>query len=122
MEVRAVDFFAYKTEDMQRSIDFYRDMFGLEPEFVMEHEGQQMWAEYDVGGSTVALHAPGFGPNEGAVALAVDDVQAAVEELKAKGAQVVMAPMGSSVCWVATVLDPDGNPIFLHQRHDGTCG
>ncbi|MBT5535547.1 VOC family protein, partial [Candidatus Poribacteria bacterium] len=47
---------------------------------------------------------------------------AAVEELKAKGTQVVFGPMDSSVCWIATVLDPDGNPIILHQRHDGTCG
>ncbi|MBT3270398.1 hypothetical protein HN371_24860 [Candidatus Poribacteria bacterium] len=122
MEVKALDFFAYKTEDMQRSLEFYRDMFGLEPEFVMEHEGRQMWAEFEVGGSTVALHAPGYGPDEPAVAIAVEDVAAAVEEMKAKGAQVVMEPMESPVCWVATVLDPDGNAIFLHRRHDGTCG
>jgi predicted enzyme related to lactoylglutathione lyase len=121
MEVKAVDFFAYKSEDMQRTIDFYKEMFGLEPTFVMEHEGQKMWAEFDVGGSTVALHAPGYGPDEAAVSLAVDDVQAAVDGLKAKGAKVVMGPHESPVCWVATVL-ADGNSIFLHKRHDGTCG
>lgn len=122
MDVKAVDFFAYKSDDMQRSIEFYLDMFGLEPVFVMEHEGEKMWAEYIVGGATVALHAAGSGPEHGALALAVDDVQAAVDELKAKGAEIAMAPFQSPVCWVATVLDPDGNAIFLHRRHDGTCG
>ena len=122
MNVSAVDFFAYRTDDMQRSIEFYKQMFGLEPVAVLEHEGQQYWAEYDINGMTLALHLPHVGPEHGAVALAVDDVRAAVDELVAKGAEVVFGPMDSSVCWVATVLDPDGNAIILHRRHDGTRG
>ncbi len=122
MNVRAVDFFAYRTDDMQRPIEFYRQMFDLEPVAVLEHEGQQYWAEYDINGTTLALHLPHVGPEHGAVALAVHDVQAAVDELVAKGAEVVFGPMDSSVCWVATVLGPDGNAIFLHRRHDGTRG
>ncbi|MBT3270399.1 hypothetical protein HN371_24865 [Candidatus Poribacteria bacterium] len=122
MEVKTVDFYTYKTDDMPKSIGFYRDMFGLTPALVLEHGGEQYWAEYEVGGATIAVHLPHVGPSAGAVALAVGDVRAAVEELKAKGTQVVFGPMDSSVCWIATVLDPDGNPIILHQRHDGTCG
>jgi predicted enzyme related to lactoylglutathione lyase len=122
MDVKAIDFFAYTVEDMARSLAFYREMFGLEPEFVMEHEGQAMWAEIDVNGVTVALNASGNGARGGAVSFSVDDVQAALEEMKAKGAEVVFGPFESPVCWVAAVLDPDGNAVFLHRRHDGTCG
>ena len=73
-------------------------------------------------GVTIALTASGNGAPGGAVAFAVDDVQAALEEIKGTGAEVVFGPFESPVCWVAAVLDPDGNAIFLHKRHDGTCG
>ena len=42
MEIKAVDFFAYTVEDITRSLAFYRETFGLEPEFVVEHEGEAM--------------------------------------------------------------------------------
>ncbi len=122
MEIRAVDFFAYTVEDMARSLEFYSEMFGIDPEFVVDHEGAPMWAELDVHGVTIALNASGQGSPGGAVAFAVDDVEAAVEEMKGKGAEVVFGPFESPVCWVAAVQDPDGNSIFLHHRHDGTCG
>ncbi len=122
MDIKAVDFFAYTVEDMTRSLEFYRETFGLQPEFVMEHEGAAMWAEINVNGVTIALNASGNGAPGGAVALAVDDVQAAVEEVKGKGGEVAFGPFESPVCWVAAVTDPDGNSVFLHRRHDGTCG
>jgi len=46
----------------------------------------------------------------------------AVEELKGKGVTVYMQPMETPVCWLAAIVDPDGNPVGLHQRKDGTFG
>ena len=49
------------------------------------------------------------------VALAVPDLRAAVEELRAKGVPIVLEPLQSPVCWIAMVADPDGNRLWLHQ-------
>ena len=93
MDIKAVDFFAYTVEDITRSLAFYRETFGLEPEFVVEHEGEAMWAELDVSGVTIALNASGNGAPGGAVAFAVDDVQAALEEIVNGGGRIPTSPV-----------------------------
>ena len=45
---------------------------------------------------------------------------AAVEELRAKGVEVLLEPWETRD--KAYVADPFGNPICLHQRKDGTAG
>jgi predicted enzyme related to lactoylglutathione lyase len=57
-----------------------------------------------------------------AVALAVDAVHAAIEELRAKGVEVLADPRETGGCFTAYLADPDGNRICLHQRMDGTAG
>jgi predicted enzyme related to lactoylglutathione lyase len=57
-----------------------------------------------------------------AIALAVEDVAAAVEELRGKGVTVETGPHESGVCYSALIRDPDGNLLILHQRKDGTAG
>jgi predicted enzyme related to lactoylglutathione lyase len=61
-------------------------------------------------------------PGVGAVALAVDDVRAAVAELRGKGVRIVVEPVETADCWLAIVADPDGNLVYVHQRKDGTAG
>jgi catechol 2,3-dioxygenase-like lactoylglutathione lyase family enzyme len=122
VEPKAVDFFAFGTTNLRKSIDFYRDTLGLTLLDEVVHEGELIWAEFDIDGVTIALHTPEYGPPHGAVALAVDNVSAAVDELRLKGVSIAFGPMDSGVCHLATVLDPDGNSIILHRRHDGTSG
>jgi predicted enzyme related to lactoylglutathione lyase len=43
-----------------------------------------------------------------------------VEELRAKGVNVIFGPEKTPVCDIATVFDPDGNRLFLHHRRDDT--
>jgi predicted enzyme related to lactoylglutathione lyase len=54
--------------------------------------------------------------------LAVDDVNKAIEYLKSKEVKVIEKPHETEVCFMATIADPDGNEIKLHQRKDGTVG
>lgn len=61
-------------------------------------------------------------PPRGAVALAVADVAAALEELKAASMTVITDPNESPVCHFASVLDPDGNSLWIHHRKDGPVG
>ena len=56
------------------------------------------------------------------VMLAVDDLAAAVAELRGKGVPVLLEPAESPVCYLAMATDPDGNRVGLHQRKDGTAG
>ena len=49
------------------------------------------------------------------VALAVPDLRATVEALRAQGVPIVMEPWQSPVCLIAMIADPDGNRLWLHQ-------
>ncbi|HEX2036313.1 MAG TPA: VOC family protein [Chloroflexota bacterium] len=118
MQPRAVDFVSYNVSDLQRSVDFYRDTLGLS----LVPDRPPEWPEFEVNGTTVALVAAAEMPKGAQMALAVPDVKAAVEELRAKGVTVIMDALETPVCHMATVADPDGNWIVLHQRKDGTAG
>jgi len=125
MEAKAVDFVQYTVSDLSESLPFYRDTLGLDVERHVEEYG---WAELALPPTTLALHeaeSDDLGePDEGdaAIALAVDDVEEAVAELREEGRTVIQEPLDTGVCDMATVTDPDGNAIVLHRRHDGTHG
>lgn len=123
MDVHGADFVMYQVSDMARSIAFYKDTLGLTVE--MRHE--DMWTEFGVAPTTLALYkaqseeeTPDFGG--AAIALAVTDVKACISELEEKGVTVDMQPFESPVCWIASIKDPDGNSVVIHQRKDGTVG
>ena len=52
----------------------------------------------------------------------MEDVSAAVEELRARGVTIEGGPFEAGVCSSALIRDPDGNLLILHQRKDGTAG
>ena len=84
MKPRAVDFVSYGVTDMDRSEAFYRDVLGLEVEVARGKPGTRAsgYMELDAGGTAISLTVlPQLHPN-GIVALAVEDVHAAVEELR----------------------------------------
>lgn len=123
VQVRAVDFVGVAVPDMEQAKAFYRDSLGLTP--LHESDG---WAEYDTGNVAIALYshpdAAASAPSmrNAVVALAVPDIRAAVAELQAKGVGVLQEILEYEPCYMATVMDPFGNSIMLHQRKDGTAG
>jgi len=124
MKARAVDFVSYVVTDMERSEAFYRDVLGLEVDVPRGKPGTRAagYMELDAGGTAIALTVlPQLHPNA-IVALAVENVAAAVEELRGKNVPVAMEPIETPVCFMAVVEDPDGNRILLHQRKDGSFG
>lgn len=124
MKAKAVDFVSYSVTDMDKAEAFWREMLGLDVEVARGAPGTRSngYMELDAGGVAIGLVAmPKIHPN-GIVALAVDDVGQAVEELREKGVPIAMEVIESPVCWMAVVADPDGNQVLLHQRKDGTCG
>ena len=127
MQIRGADFVVYEVSDLDRSVEFYGQVLQLP---LTERIDDFGWAEFDVPPTTLALLDPSRmrpqdpAPKTGgaAIYLAVSDVPATVAELRAKGVIVALEPFETPACWIAGVLDPDGNFIGLHQRKDGTFG
>ena len=114
IEVEQVDFVSVPTRDADRSVSWYRDVLGLPvSEFTP--------GEVETPNLTLSFWNPEeqgeqFLPNENGVALRVADVAAAVEEVRAAGAEV-MGIQDSGVCHMGFVKDPDGNVLILHRRY-----
>ncbi len=119
MTIRGIDYIYYEVSDIAKSRDFYNNVLGL----AVSSESEQ-WVEFAVGTSTLGIGSYGQSSTTGGtmVALAVDDVASAVEELKNKGVSVTMGPDDFPTCSMAIITDLDGNKLMLHHRKDGTVG
>ena len=126
MKPRGIDFFVYNVSDIERSADFYEHTLGLS-RMSWDAPG---WVEFSIG-STQTVLALRFDPDDagaeapfrsGAVAIAVDDVEQTVAQLRTRGVDVVLNPGEQASCFAAGITDPDGNLVLLHSRKDGTAG
>ena len=124
MKVRGVDFVFYNVTDMDKAVAFYRDVLGLK---VIGEPGK-MWTEFDTGNLALVIGIYGGEPipkgkkANVSVGLAVDDVKSALQHLKSKGVPINMDLQSFDPCFMASISDPDGNEIVIHQRKDGTVG
>jgi predicted enzyme related to lactoylglutathione lyase len=102
--------------DIKRARAFYEGVLGFKP--TMESAGG-MWVEYDIGSGTFGIGCYGdlWKPSADGtcVAFEVDDLDAEVARLKAKGVPVPVDIMDTPVCRFAIISDPDGNRILLHK-------
>jgi predicted enzyme related to lactoylglutathione lyase len=117
--VTGVDFVCVPTADFDAAIAFYGDVLGLP---CIDRYGRMPGAEFQAGNLTLAvMDARAFGqefrPNALPIALQVDDVAAAREQLEAAGVEFVTDIFDSGVCHQAIFRDPDGNPLGLHHRY-----
>jgi uncharacterized protein YndB with AHSA1/START domain/predicted enzyme related to lactoylglutathione lyase len=114
--ITGMDLSGFMVKDAPRAIAFYRDVLGLEP--VTVYSGDR-GAEYVLpDGSDFGLWGGGgpipFQPSNG-ILFAVDDLDAAVAALKARGIPILMQNETPN-CFMASIADPEGNSIFLHKR------
>ena len=119
MNVTGVDFITVPTQDFEKASEFYGHVLGLERSIQW---GDMPAAEFETGSLTIAvMQSDAFGvefaPHSHPVALHVDDVAAAREELEAKGIAFRGDTMDSGVCHMAHFTDPDGNALMLHCRY-----
>ena len=119
MNITGVDFVAVPTRDWETAKDFYGDTLGLERS---KRWGDMPASEFETGSLTIALmQSDAFGlefaPHSLPIALHVDDVQTAREELEAKGVAFGGDTLDSGVCHMAHFRDPDGNVLMLHHRY-----
>ena len=118
--ITGIDFVGVSTQDLERSVAFYRDVLGLE---CSVHRPERHFAEFETGTVTLNIADPvkmgigDFAPNPASVALHVEDIEAARAELESRGVQFYGDTFDTSVCHMAFFADPDGNKYMLHHRY-----
>jgi catechol 2,3-dioxygenase-like lactoylglutathione lyase family enzyme len=114
VNVEQVDFVSVPTRDVSRAVAFYRDVLGLpESEY---SDGEVEAPNVTFGFWSPEAEGEEFIPNTAGVALRVPDVHAAVDEVRAAGAEVIGIE-DTGVCHMGFVKDPDGNVLILHRRY-----
>jgi catechol 2,3-dioxygenase-like lactoylglutathione lyase family enzyme len=114
MQVEQVDFVSVPTRDVARAVAWYRDVLGLsESEY---SEGEVEAPNVTLGFWNPERDGEEFTANAAGIALRVADVEAAVEEVRAGGAEV-LGIEDTGVCQMGFVKDPDGNVLILHRRY-----
>ena len=119
MKVSGVDFICVPVDDIDKAREFYGEVLGLE---FGKQWGDMPGFEYETGNLTVAvMQSDAFGqefaPHSHPIALHVDDVATAREELEGKGIEFAQDTIDSGVCHMAIFRDPFGNGLMLHHRY-----
>lgn len=111
----------FTVADLEASIAFYRDKLGLKSAFDFINDKKERYGVYlHVGGRqfvelfTAKPSAPTPDQSFKHICLEVDDINATVADLRAKGVQVTDPKFGADQSWQAWLSDPDGNRIELH--------
>lgn len=113
--------------DFERTLNFYIEILGfkIQMRLKLERPPLEEVVFIELGGTLIEL----FSVNEPApvsiepwqvsyrrIALEVEDIDKAIEYLKAKGVEISSGPVARENFRVAAIKDPDGLPIELIQR------
>jgi predicted enzyme related to lactoylglutathione lyase len=117
--VTGVDFVAVPTNDLDAAVEFYGATLGLERSV---YKPESNFAEFETGTVTLSVIVSekfglGYHPNHNAVALHVEDVEAARAALEVRGVEFAGDTLDTGVCHMAFFADPDGNALMLHHRY-----
>ena len=121
--IRSIDLVIVPSSDQDRSIEFYESVLGFEKRTDIPFGDKYRWVEvYAPTGTTGIALAP---PREGidpkskdtGISLNTDDIDAAHEQLKSRGADVdaEIARMGDPIPPMFWFRDPDGNSLMVVQ-------
>jgi lactoylglutathione lyase len=120
-----------RTGDLQRSVDFYTGVLGMrllrqkdypDGEFTLAFLGYGDESENTVIELTHNWGVTSYdlGDGYGHIAIEVDDVYKATDDIKARGGKILRdaGPMNAGTTIIAFVEDPDGYPIELIGRRE----
>jgi lactoylglutathione lyase len=115
--------------NLQRSIDFYTNILGMkllrrkdypDGRFTLAFVGYGDESENTVIELTYNWDTDRYdlGSGYGHIAIEVDDVYEAVEELRSRGGKIIRdaGPMNAGTTIIAFIEDPDGYPVELIGR------
>lgn len=117
--VTGVDFVSVPTSDMDKAVEFYGGKLGLRRSAYRPERG---FAEFETGNLTLSIINPAqmgmkHNVSRNPVALHVEDIEAAREQLTAAGIEFTGETFDTGVCHMAFFSDPDGNALMLHHRY-----
>jgi predicted enzyme related to lactoylglutathione lyase len=117
--VTGVDFVPVPIRDLDRAAEFYGTTLGLRRSAYRPDRG---FAEFEIGNVTLTLtNFERMGmehhPNQNALALHVEDMDAARARLEAAGVTFAGEAFDTGVCHMSFFSDPDGNALMLHHRY-----
>ena len=117
--ISGVDFVAVPTQAFAAAVEFYGTTLGLPRS---AYNADRHFAEFETGNLTISVIEPEmmgmeFHPNRNAIALHVDDVEAARSTLEERGVSFHGDTFDTGVCHMGFFLDPDGNALMLHHRY-----
>jgi len=113
-----IAFIHYPTQNLERALQFYRDVLGLH--LLIQNEE---WVEFEVGGQRLALRhvnpmppkPKGSHPNSAMIWLEAGPIEKVITSLKENNINFInelgVYPYGKT----ATFADPDGNLIGLYE-------
>ncbi len=120
MKIREIGGIMYEVVDIERSIAFYRDTLGLKL-LSRPLDGMAIFKSAPNSQVYLVLRQKDVNPTAEAYAvLVVDNVVAAVEELKGQDVTVLSDAEGSLNEWLTIVADPDGNRVGLYEEKGPT--
>jgi|SRR5579863_2088032 predicted enzyme related to lactoylglutathione lyase len=111
--IKGIDVTTYLVKEPKRAIAFWKDVMGLPATYIGEQGAEFELAD----GTTFGLWRMDDGswhPGHG-VMFHVDDVRAAAEHFRARGAQIAEQIEDNSQCSMAFGEDTEGNRFILHQ-------
>ena len=117
--VTGVDFVGLSTTDFDRAVAFYEETLELPRS---AYNAERGFAEFETGNLTVSIiHSERMGlehhVSHNAIALHVQDMQAARAALQERGVRFQGDTFDTGVCHMAFFADPDGNALMLHHRY-----
>jgi predicted enzyme related to lactoylglutathione lyase len=117
--ISGVDFVAVPTHDIDTACAFYGDTLELPRRAYVPDRG---FAEFQAGNLTISIINPTtmgmeHKANPNAIALHVEDMEAARRKLEQAGVAFMGDTFDTGVCHMAFFSDPDGNALMLHHRY-----
>jgi catechol 2,3-dioxygenase-like lactoylglutathione lyase family enzyme len=117
--ITKTDFVFLPITSFEKAEQFYGSVLGLE---CSKRYDNDLGGEFETGSLTIQLvDMAKIGrqvePSTGAIALHVDDVEAARKELESQGVTFHGETLDSGVCYQAYFQDQDGNALILHHRY-----
>ncbi len=117
--ITRVDFVGLPTRDLDAAVAFYGEALRLPRSVYMP---ERNFAEFETGNVTISIYKPEamgleFHPNQNALALHVDDIEAARADFESRGVTFAGDTFDTGVCHMAFFADPDGNALMLHSRY-----
>jgi predicted enzyme related to lactoylglutathione lyase len=117
--VTGVDFVPVPTRDFDAAVAFYGETLGLHRS---RYNPERGFAEFETGNLTLTLIHPEkmgleFHNSRNAIALHVEDMDAARATLAERGVAFHGDTFDTGVCHMSFFADPDGNALMLHHRY-----